>query len=369
MPLHIFKSGTHTDMHGTKLPFTPADLAACAAAYDPSVHEAPMVIGHPKADAPAYGWVASLSTSGGDLLAEPKQVDPQFAELVDAGRYKKVSASFYLPDSPNNPKPGTLYLRHVGFLGAQPPSIKGLRQVAFNEQEDGVVEFADWGMMTSASLFSRLREFIISKFGMEDADSVLPSWQLDTLRDEAMREDKTVQADPAFQEPNPANPTSTHEDTTVTKEEIEALQAENARLKADAATRLAADVKQRQETVHTGNVAFAEKLVTEGRLVPAAKAVVIALLDEVSKGEQPVEFAEGEVKKPLASAFKELLGGATPVLDFSEHATKDRVNVDLTTTSAEFAEADPERLALHQKATALAKKEGISYDAAVARCL
>ncbi|WCG81585.1 peptidase [Pectobacterium sp. A5351] len=369
MPLHIFKSGTHTDMHGTKLPYTLADLAACAAAYDPAVHEAPMVIGHPKADAPAYGWVASLSTNGGDLLAEPTQVDPQFAELVDAGRYKKISASFYLPDSPNNPKPGTLYLRHVGFLGAQPPSIKGLRQVAFNEQEDGVVEFADWGMMTSASLFSRLREFIISKFGMEEADSVLPSWQLDTLRDEAMREDKTVQANPAFNEPIPVNPTSPHEDTTVTKEEIEALQAENARLKADAATRLAADTKLRQETVHAGNVAFAEKLVTEGRLVPAAKAVVVALLDEVSKGDKPVEFAEGEVKKPLASAFKELLGGTGPVLNFSEHATKDRVNVDLSTTSAEFAEADPERLALHQKATALAKKEGISYDAAVARCL
>lgn len=369
MSLHIFKSGTHTDMHGTKLPYTLADLAACAAAYDPAVHEAPMVIGHPKADAPAYGWVASLSTSGGDLLAEPTQVDPQFAELVDAGRYKKISASFYLPDSPSNPKPGTLYLRHVGFLGAQPPSIKGLRQVAFNEQEAGVVEFADWGMMTSASLFSRLREFIISKFGMEDADSVLPSWQLDTLRDEAMREDQTVQADPAFNEPIPVNPTSPHEDATVTKEKIEALQAENARLKADAATRLAADTKLRQETVHTSNVAFAEKLVTEGRLVPAAKAVVVALLDEVSKGEQPVEFAEGEVKKPLASAFKELLGGTTPVLDFGEHATKDRVNVDFTTTSAEFAEADPVRLALHQKASALAKKEGISYDAAVARCL
>ncbi|WP_437216771.1 peptidase [Pectobacterium sp. LFLA-215] len=366
--LHIFKAGTHTDQHGRKITIMPEEIAASAAAYDPAVHEAPIVIGHPKTDDPAYGWIQSLQATDADLEAVPHEVDPVFAEWVKKKYYKKISSSFYLPDSPGNPKPGVYYLRHVGFLGAQPPAIKGLRQAEFSEKEDGTVEFADWGMMTSASLFSRLREFLISKFGMEDADSVLPSWQLDTLRDEAMREDKTVQTDPAFQEPIPVNPTFPHEDT-MTKEEIEALQAENARLKADAATRLAADVKQRQETVHTGNVAFAEKLVTEGRLVPAAKAVVIALLDEVSKGEQPVEFAEGEVKKPLASAFKELLGGATPVLDFSEHATKDRVNVDLTTTSAEFAEADPERLALHQKATALAKKEGISYDAAVARCL
>ncbi|MDX5630344.1 MULTISPECIES: peptidase [unclassified Brenneria] len=369
MPLHIFKSGTHTDMHGTKLPFTPADLAACAAAYDPAVHEAPMVIGHPQADAPAYGWVASLSTTGGDLLAEPKQVDPQFAELVDAGRYKKISASFYLPDSPNNPKPGTLYLRHVGFLGAQPPSIKGLRQVAFGEREQGVVEFADWGMMTSASLFSRLRDFIISKFGLEEADNVLPSWQLDTLRDEATRDDIPSQSGPAFQEPAPVTSVPSQEESIVTKEEIDAIQAENARLKAEAAARLADDAKRKQETIHTGNVAFAEKLVSDGKLIPAAKSVVVALLDEVSKGDALVEFAEGEVKKPLASAFKELLGGTAPVLNFAEHATKERVTPTDATVSAEFAEADPERLALHKKATELAKKEGISYDAAVARCL
>ncbi|MBP2844458.1 peptidase [Dickeya oryzae] len=366
MPLHIFKSGTHTDMHGTTLPFTPADLAACAAAYDPAVHEAPIVVGHPKTDDPAYGWVASLSATGSDLLAEPAQVDPQFAELVTAGRYKKISASFYLPDSPNNPKPGVLYLRHVGFLGAQPPSIKGLRSAAFGEQETGVVEFADWGLMTSASLFSRLRDFIISKFGLEDADAVLPPWQLDALRDEANRDDAK---DPpaAFSEP-PHLPSN--EDSTVTEDEIKAMQAENARLKADAEARAKADAQRRQETVHTSNAAFAETLVANGTLAPAAQSVVVALLDAVSTGDQPVEFSEGDVTRPLATAFKDLLSGATPVLLFGERATKVRVQSNNDEpVEAEFAEADPARLALHNKAKALAKAEGISYDAAVARCL
>ncbi|HAZ6055639.1 TPA: peptidase, partial [Escherichia coli] len=134
--IHIFKAGTHTDMHGKKLPFTPDDLAACVKAYDPSVHEAPLVIGHPRTEDPAWGWVKALSLSGVDLMAEPAQLDPQFAEMVTDGRFKKVSASFYLPDSPSNPKPGVLYLRHVGFLGAQPPSVKGLKQVSFSEQEE-----------------------------------------------------------------------------------------------------------------------------------------------------------------------------------------------------------------------------------------
>ena len=95
----------------------------------------------------------------------------------------------------------------------------------------------------------------------------------------------------------------------------------------------------------------------------------MAILDAVSAGDKPVEFAEGDTRTPLVTAFKTLLDSTDPVLNFSEHATKDRVNTDIKTTSAEFAEADPERLALHQKALELSKKEGISYDAAVSRCL
>lgn len=362
--IHIFKAGTHTDMHGTKLPFTQSDLAACVKAYDPSVHEAPLVIGHPKTEDPAWGWVKSLSLSGADLLAEPEQLDPQFAELVGNGRFKKVSASFYLPDSPNNPKPGTLYLRHVGFLGAQPPSIKGLKQVSFGESEEGVVEFADWGDITNASLWGRLRDFLIGQFGLDETDKVLPSWQVDSLREEAYRE--PVQAVPDFSEPN-LNPQ--HENDTMTKEEIEVIQAENTRLKAEATQRAELDAKSQQEKLHADNVSYAEKLVSSGQLAPAAKPVVVAILDAVSAGDKPVEFAEGDTRTPLATAFKTLLDGTAPVLNFGEHATKDRVDTGISTSSAEFAEADPERLALHQKALDLSKKEGISYDAAVSRCL
>ncbi|EJY2457757.1 peptidase, partial [Escherichia coli] len=116
------------------------------------------------------------------LMAEPAQLDPQFAEMVTDGRFKKVSASFYLPDSPSNPKPGVLYLRHVGFLGAQPPSVKGLKQVSFSEQEEGVVEFADWQAITNASLWGKLRDFLIARFSLDEAEKVLPEWQLNSLR-------------------------------------------------------------------------------------------------------------------------------------------------------------------------------------------
>jgi len=176
--LHIFKPGKHTPMQGGRLTFSEADLAACARAYDPDIHEAPIVIGHPETNGPAHGWVGALIADKTGLRAVPRQVDPAFAEMSNAGRFKKVSASFYMPDSPQNPVPGSLYLRHVGFLGAQVPAVKGLEQVTFSEGETGVVTFeenldAD-GNVSGTGLFAQLRAWLIKNKGQEVADDVLP---------------------------------------------------------------------------------------------------------------------------------------------------------------------------------------------------
>ncbi|MEI9885919.1 MAG: hypothetical protein WDN08_05345 [Rhizomicrobium sp.] len=82
------------------------------------------MVGHPSSDAPAYGWAAGLKMDGDRLVADVDQLDPGFAEIVKAGRFKKISPSFYEPDGKGNPKPGAYYLRHIGFLGAQPPAVK-----------------------------------------------------------------------------------------------------------------------------------------------------------------------------------------------------------------------------------------------------
>ncbi|WP_230147308.1 phage protease [Pseudomonas brassicacearum] len=150
-PLHIFKTGTHTAQCGTTYNFTEADLAATVAAYNPSLHEAPLVIGHPQHDAPAAGWVKSLSATTHGLIAEPQQIDASFAEQIAKGSYKKISASFYHPTAANNPVPGVYYLRHVGFLGAQPPAVKGLRPIELAEGEPGVIEFSEGGLQPTSS--------------------------------------------------------------------------------------------------------------------------------------------------------------------------------------------------------------------------
>jgi len=115
-------------------------LQEAVESYDPTLHEAPIVIGHPRDNEPAYGWIEALSLNGSTLQASPRQIDADFAELMQAGRYKKVSASFYMPGHPNNPAPGQCYFRHLAVLGAQPPAIKGLNPINFNDStEEGIV--------------------------------------------------------------------------------------------------------------------------------------------------------------------------------------------------------------------------------------
>ncbi len=141
--LQIFRAGTHTAMNGHTFHFSENDLANTAAAYGLCHHRAPLVLGHPKDDKPTYGWVAALKVLGNGLYAETNEVDARLVDWVGVGRYRHVSASLIAPDSPKNPAPGYWHLRHVGFLGAMPPAVKGMQPPAFGEAKGGSIEFQE----------------------------------------------------------------------------------------------------------------------------------------------------------------------------------------------------------------------------------
>ena len=142
-PIEIFRMGTHIDNDGRSRTFTLQDVQTMAMVYNVKRHEAPFTLGHPADNKPAYGWVKSLTaTPDGRLMMTADQIDPAFAEAVQAGRYKKRSASFYPPANSANPSPGNWYLKHVGWLGAQPPAIKGLADASFGSlSNDGSISF------------------------------------------------------------------------------------------------------------------------------------------------------------------------------------------------------------------------------------
>ena len=129
----IFKAGTHKAMSGVTLEFSERDLQMTAAAFSPASRPAPLVLGHPKDDQPAYGQVRGLFVKDGDLFAQAV-VDSALETLVKTGRYRYISASFISPFASDNPTPGAYYLRHIGFLGAHPPAVRGLTPPAFAER-------------------------------------------------------------------------------------------------------------------------------------------------------------------------------------------------------------------------------------------
>jgi len=321
-PLHIFKPGTHTAMNGVSFDFSESDLAATVQAYDPALHEAPMVIGHPKHDAPAAGWIKSLTATAQGLIAEPQQVDATFAEQVARGSYKKISASFYHPDAANNPVPGVYYLRHVGFLGAQPPAVKGLRPIELADGEEGVVEFGDYGQELNSDMWRRLREWFIGKFDKDTADQVAPSWAIDSLAEIARQPEPGDQ--PAFSEPN-----RSPEVTSMSDKDPAALEAENKRLKADIAKRDKAVRTAAHDAIHTANVAFAEKLVAAG-MKPVHAPVVIAVLDYAELSETPLEFGEDDAREPLSDGLKAIFSDLAGGVSFTEVATKQRAGKTAT---------------------------------------
>jgi hypothetical protein len=326
--IEIFKAGTFQSSDGTTHTFSAADVSAIAAAYDPSVHEAPIVVGHPKTDSPAYGWVESLAVNkDGKLEASPAQLEPQFAELVKQGRLKKVSASFYAPDAPNNPKPGAYYLRHVGFLGANPPAVHGLRTPSFAAGEQGVIEFNAFTHQTNASLWRRMREFLLEKFTPEDADRVLPSYDIDFLANESAREVEQQSLTPSENYAEGTKPTTQGATVTIDfaaqKAELEQKNSD-LKKKADELEARERDLKAGEEKQRrAGIVEFTEALVKEGKLLPRDRAGVVELMASFSTGAE-LEFAEenanAATKQPALDWLKKFLGGLPKQVDFSERA-------------------------------------------------
>ena len=374
--IHVFRAGTHTTTGGEKITFTEADLAASAAAYDPALHEAPIVVGHPQQDAPAYGWLQSMKLDGADLFAAGKQIDPEFAEMVRAGRFKKISMKWYRPDDAANPKPGVWYPRHIGFLGAQPPAIKGLRHVQFADKDAGV-EFSEWSERTVARMFRRLHDWLIAQHGQETADKVVPPEEVEILVAEAVAPPVAVTAQaPAFaEEKQPANPEEkttlsdkpTKEDTVTTEtEKAAALAAENESLKkqlADAnAKAKAAELTRRKSDA----AQFCEGLIGEGKLLPAEKDTVVGLLI-LAGDSQPVQFGEGDgaVTDAPKARLETLLKSLPKRVEFSEVAKPGTAKKAVQFAAAPGMPVDTEALDTHAKALAYQQTHKVDYVEAV----
>ncbi|MDP1696492.1 MAG: hypothetical protein Q8L45_01685 [Xanthomonadaceae bacterium] len=350
--IEIFRAGRHIDMSGREVEITAADVADIAAGYNPSLSEAPLVVGHPQHNHPAYGWVRGLRAEGALLVADADQVDPAFADMVRSGRFKKRSASFFGPASPGNPTPGKLYLRHVGFLGAMPPAVKGLRDVHLADADEGVIEFGDFRERSAFSsigdVLRKLREKFIASDGIESADAIIPQYQIDNVQGAARDEDVADVATPAFATPAIQEPAMPNPAINLAERESAIAAREAAISEREQEVAAAAAATRRAEAL-----SFVEPLVSAGRLLPRQQAPVIELM--LALPEQPLSFADGTTTatRPAGDVLRELLTAMPVQIEFGERSRDTGADGQTVNFSAPAnVHVDPDRLALHSKAIA-----------------
>ncbi|HWC63965.1 MAG TPA: phage protease [Rhizomicrobium sp.] len=303
--IEIFRAGRHTAMNGKTITFTDADIAAMAKAYDRATFDAPCVVGHPTQAAPAYAWTESLSAEGGKLFASVDQVDPQFAEMVNAGRFKKISAAFYAPDDSNNPAPGSYYLQHIGFLGAAAPAVKGLKPVAFASDTKAILEFADvsdisWPLSQIATALRGVRDWLIGEKSLDVANQVIPDYLITSVEDASTQLRQAVPSPAYTEHPNP-------EITVKTAEQRQAeLDAREAALKTreEAVTSQQTQFAEATKTARNkADADLVESLIAQGRVVPSIKAELLNFMAQLD-GDKTLAFAEGaDAPKLSAHAF------------------------------------------------------------------
>ncbi len=357
--IEVFRTGTFTPMQGEAITYSAADLKAVSDVYDPATAPAPIVVGHPTTDAPAFGWAEAFDFDplSGRLYATVGEIDPAFSEAVKAGRYKKVSLSFFRPDASANPVPGTWYPKHIGFLGGAAPAVAGLKNIAFSGAAADAVTFSaafgEAGFEQTASILRALRDFFIERFGLEEADKALPAYQIEWLQNTEIRKaDTRAFATP----PEPKKEPEVKQPDPAFAERESKLAADEAALK-----------KRLGELAHAENVAFAETLVVEGKLIAASKDKLVSILDAVP-AETAVSFAADAQPTPIDKALRDLLAAQPKVVSFgkADLPAGGKDGGDAASFASDGKQVDQDQLAHHEKALAYQRQHpGTDYLAAV----
>lgn len=327
--IEILPKGTHTSSNGFKLPVSDRDLDDLVTSYDPANFQAPLIISHDTKGLSdkelghsefAFGIPKKLKRVGDRVKAVFEKVAPEFEQWVRDRKLVSVSPSFYLPNSPSNPTPGKLSLRHIAALGATPPAIKGMTSLQeafnFNETTEGVVNFNfqvdpetlefcgdEWIV---SSIMQRLRDFLISEYDLETADRIIPGDQVgilmerrgfDPMFDRLIRLEKEVFGD---------TPNYQQQQMTTDFSDREHQLAERERLIAERETKL----RKAEFT------SFCESL--KGKLTPAIASIEeVANFMEFLATSESIDFSESKSEAPI-EWFKAFLGRLPAQVQFGE---------------------------------------------------
>jgi len=367
--VEVFRAGAHVDSKGRRCTFSREDLDQMIENH--KLGAAPAVLGHPKHNDPAYAQVESYKRDGDRLFLKFTKINPDFEKGVESGAYYNRSLSVFKDDAHG------WRVRHVGWLGAVPPAIDGLQPVEFSDGDADIYEFGApgyalvWAVESAGKLMRGLREWIVAEKGIEEADKVLPVWQIDGVIEGASQaRTQYREADPGRYFSQPENPGGS---MSVTKEAHEAAIAQ-ARKEAEdsAAANFAAKdqelIRLRAERRDERIAAQIKEWKAAGTLLPAHESGLSEFMAALEDAGAEFTFAAGDgkdAKKTPSQFFADFMAGLGPLVKLGRvgGAESDPGDTGVVPTSArEIAKAASD----FQASEALAGR-AISIDAAVAQ--
>lgn len=276
----VFKCGTHLDHSGKWRTFTEADIDKAIASYQSD--SAPIVVGHPTLNAPAFGWIQQFRRQGPTLQARASRVADEFADLVKRGLYKNRSISFN--------SDGTF--RHVGFLGAAAPAVKGLEDIQFADKGEFITMDTAETVQTEQAAAQEQAEEVQT---VDKAENVQHEAAADVVP-QSSRADAAPKAEPEVSLSDLESQQKQFQDT------VKALES---RIKVLENDLNAAQEKNRQAEF----AAYADELIREGRLHPVAKTPLLNTMESMFASDQ-ANFASPE--NSVLNSFKSFLNMALP---------------------------------------------------------
>lgn len=272
----VFRCGTHLDHSGKWRTFTEADIDKAIASYQSD--SAPIVVGHPTLNAPAFGWIQQFRRQGPTLQARASRVADEFADLVKRGLYKNRSISFN--------SDGTF--RHVGFLGAAAPAVKGLEDIQFADKGEFITMDTAETVQTEQAAAQEQAEEVQAETEGQAAEN--------KAEEQSSRADAAPKTEPEVSLSDLESQQKQFQET-VKKLESHIKSLENA-----------LNVEQ-EKNRKVEFAAYADELIRKGRLNPVAKAPLISTMESLFVSDQ-ANFASPE--NSVLNQFKGLLNLVLP---------------------------------------------------------
>ena len=207
--------------------------------------------------------------------------------------------------------------------------MPGLAPTQFSAEPDRVIRFAEadlvsrglrMGFHSMARIARGMRERIIAADGIEAADESIPSWEIDALQ----RAADEASDDALYAGHQPNDPEETVVTGTPDKPDEAALAAREKALD-DREARLAEseEAAKKEAGVRAANAAL-EPHVAAGRILPAERAGLAALLASLPDDETTIAFSapegEGEVQEKPRAVLERLFGAIPARVHYGELA-------------------------------------------------